>query len=57
MTVSCETHAWPTAIAAYSARETFRLPVSDLGKADATPMAKQDYDRLRSASFGGAATA
>jgi MFS family permease len=45
------------AIAAYSARETFRLPVSDLGDARATPMVKQDYDRLRAASFGGAATA
>jgi MFS family permease len=41
------------AIAAYSARETFRLPVSDLGNANAAPMAKQDYDRLRAASFGG----
>src|SRR5690242_6678416 len=41
------------AIAAYSARETFRLPVSDLGNATATPMAKQDYDRLRADSFGG----
>jgi MFS family permease len=45
------------AIAAWSARETFRLPVSDLGNANATPMAKQEYDRLREASFGGAATA
>jgi len=45
------------AIAAYSARETFRLPVSDLGKPGASPMAKQDYDRLRTASFGGAAPA
>ena len=33
------------AIAAYSARETFRLPVSDLGNANATPMAKQDYEQ------------
>ena len=46
-----------SAIAAYSARETFRLPVSDLGNANATPMAKQDYDRLRAASFGGTALA
>jgi MFS family permease len=45
------------AIAAWSARETFRLPVSDLGNADATPMAKQDYDRLRAASVGGTAVA
>jgi len=45
------------AIAAFSARETYRLPVSDLGKPDAAPMAKQDYDRLRADSFGGAARA
>jgi MFS family permease len=45
------------AIAAWSARETFRLPVSDLGNANATPMAKQDYDRLRTASISGPATA
>jgi MFS family permease len=46
-----------SAIAAFSARETFRVPVSDLGNADAKPMAKQDYDRLRAASLSGAATA
>jgi MFS family permease len=46
-----------SAIAAYSARETFRLQVKDLGNAGAAPMAKQDYDRLRAASFGGAAPA
>ncbi len=46
-----------SAIAAYSARETYRLPVSDLGKADASPMPRQDYDRLRAASFGGVAPA
>jgi MFS family permease len=45
------------AIAAWSARETFRLPVSDLGNRNATPMAKQDYDRLRAASFSGTAAA
>jgi hypothetical protein len=46
-----------SAIAAFSARETFRLPVSDLGKANASPMTKQDYDTLRAASFGGTAPA
>ncbi len=46
-----------SAIAAYSARETFRLQVKDLGNAGAAPMEKQDYDRLRAASFGGAAPA
>src|SRR6202000_875374 len=45
------------AIAAFSARETFRLPVSDLGNAKAAPMTKQDYDQLRAASFGAAAPA
>jgi hypothetical protein len=45
------------AIAAYSAPETFRVPVSDLGNANATPMPKPEYDRLRAASFGGAAPA
>src|SRR3984893_1013093 len=45
------------AVAAWSARETFRLPVGDLGNANATPMAKQDYDRLRAASISGTATA
>jgi MFS family permease len=45
------------AIAAYSAPETFRLPVSDLGNANATPMPKLEYDRLRAASLGGAAPA
>jgi MFS family permease len=45
------------AIAAYSARETYRLPVSDLGNANAAPMTKQDYDRMRAASFGAASPA
>jgi hypothetical protein len=45
------------AIAAMSARETFRIPVNDLGKPDAVPMAKPDYDRLRAASSGGVAPA
>ena len=35
------------------ARETYRLTVSDLGNPNAAPMAKQEYDRLRAASFGG----
>ena len=45
------------AIAAFTARETYRLPVNDLGNAYAAPMAKPDYDRLRAASFGGVAPA
>ena len=46
-----------SALAAYSARETYRLQVKDLGNAGAAPMDKLDYDRLRAASFDGAATA
>lgn len=45
------------AIAAFSARETYRLPVNDLGNPSAAPMTKPDYDRLRAASFGGVAPA
>jgi MFS family permease len=45
------------AIAAASARETYRVPVDDLGNRDAAPMAKAEYDRLRAASIGGAAPA
>ena len=46
-----------SAIAAFSARETFRMTVSDLGIPGASPMAKQDYDRQRAASLAGAAPA
>jgi MFS family permease len=45
------------AIAAFSARETFRIPVSDLGEPDAVPMAKPEYDRLRAVSSRGVAPA
>jgi hypothetical protein len=38
------------AIAAYSARETFRIHLNDLGKKDAQPIPREEYDRLRSAS-------
>jgi len=38
------------AIAAYSARETFRIHLNDLGKKDAKPIPREEYDRLRSAS-------
>jgi MFS family permease len=43
------------AIAAASARETYRVPVDDLGNRDASPMPKAEYDRLRAASIGGVA--
>jgi MFS family permease len=42
------------AIAAASARETYRIPVSDLGNRDAVPMPKPEYDRVRAASISGA---
>jgi MFS family permease len=38
------------AIAAYSARETFRIHLNDLGQKDAQPIPREEYDRLRSAS-------
>ena len=38
------------AIAAYSARETFRIHLNDLGNKDAKPIPREEYDRLRSAS-------
>jgi MFS family permease len=35
------------ALAAMSARETYRIQIGELGKPDAVPVDKQDYDRLR----------
>jgi hypothetical protein len=35
------------ALAALSARETYRIRMNDLGKPDAVPVDKQEYDRLR----------
>jgi MFS family permease len=35
------------AIAAYSARETFRIHLNDLGMKNAVPIPKADYDRIR----------
>jgi MFS family permease len=35
------------AIAAFSARETYRIRIGDLGKRDAVPVDKQEYQRLR----------
>jgi hypothetical protein len=43
------------AIAAVTARETYRINISDLGNPDAIPMAKADYDRMRAQAVGGAA--
>jgi hypothetical protein len=36
-----------SALAAWSARETYRVQLNDLGKRDAVPMSKGDYDRRR----------
>jgi MFS family permease len=35
------------AVAAFSARETYRVHINDLGRPDAVPVSKQDYDRMR----------
>lgn len=39
------------AIAAFSARETYRVRMQDLGNANAVPVPKAEYDRLRSESM------
>jgi MFS family permease len=39
-----------SALAAYSARETYRIPMSQLGQADAKPMDEAEYNRLRAES-------
>jgi MFS family permease len=43
------------AIAAVTARETYRVNINDLGNPSAVPMAKADYERKRSEAAGGAA--
>ena len=35
------------AIAAFSARETFRIHMNDLGNKNAVPVPKEEYDRIR----------
>ncbi len=39
------------ALAALSARETYRIAMNDLGRPDAQPVDKAEYDRLREASM------
>jgi MFS family permease len=39
-----------SAIAAFSARETFRIHLNDLGMKDAQPIPREEYDRLRAES-------
>jgi MFS family permease len=38
------------AIAAFSARETFRIHLNDLGNKDAEPIPREEYDRLRASA-------
>ncbi|HLZ66836.1 MAG TPA: MFS transporter [Aliidongia sp.] len=45
------------AIAALSARETYRIHLNDLGKPDAVPVPKAEYERLRAQSMAGAGLA
>jgi MFS family permease len=40
------------AIAAFSARETYRIHLNDLGKKDARPVPKKEYDRIRRSGSG-----
>lgn len=42
-----------SAAAAFSARETYRMRLSDLGNPNAVPLPKSDYDRMRAQSLGG----
>jgi hypothetical protein len=39
-----------SAIAAWSARESYRIRLNDLGDPNAVPMAKSEYDRMRGGS-------
>ena len=45
------------AAAAWSARETYRVHMNDLGKPDARPIPKAEYDRLRAEAIAKAARA
>ncbi len=40
-----------SALAAWSARETYRVAIADLGHPDAVPLPKGEYDRLRARSM------
>jgi MFS family permease len=42
-----------SAVAAMTAKETFRIHLNDLGKKDAVPVPKEEYDRLRAQSLAG----
>ena len=38
------------AVAAWSAPETHRIPLNDLGKPDAVPVPREEYERIRTAA-------
>ena len=42
-----------SAVAAWSARETYRIHLNDLGRPGAVPVPKPDYDRLRTQTVAG----
>ena len=44
------------ALAAITARETYRISINDLGNPGAVPMAKADYERRRAEAVSGVAT-
>jgi MFS family permease len=44
-----------SAVAAVSARETYRIHLNDLGEPGAVPVEKQEYDRMRAQILAGAA--
>ncbi|MDB5243474.1 MAG: 3-(2-hydroxyphenyl) propionic acid transporter, partial [Spirosoma sp.] len=44
------------ALAAWSARETYRLHIHDLGHRDAVPVPKQEYDRLQAQAIAAGLT-
>ena len=43
------------AVAALSARETYRLHLNDLGHPNAVPVSKPEYDRIRARTLSGGA--
>ena len=45
------------ALAAFTARETYRVHMNDLGNPGAVPVPKQEYDRIREKAVGGAGMA
>ena len=45
------------AIGAVSARETYRVHLNDLGRPDAVPVSKRDYDAMRAQTLAGAGAA